>query len=272
MSNARSAMAPWRASYFLDRLALQPRRSARIQWLDLAPLQARPVALDRVADAGLQISEVPVARWELLEERFVQNGSCTRRNGVHAVFLIDRLAQHDAPAALPFFEEIVEPPGAKHVAQHTLDLRALRDRHLGLRNGAVSGEVDRDAAEEMQDADTLGPGLLADFDKLVAGALRPGRHHAAVRVPDRAKTLPVSGIAPDRPVLQQFPDQAVIFDLGVTSGHADVSLGICFSNADEAYPHRRSLPSRANRGVGRGRPPSHKLCANEQRTQGVGRL
>src|SRR3954465_8844368 len=155
MSNARSAMAPWRASYFLDRLALQPRSSACIQCLDLGPLQAGHVALDRVADAGLQISEVPVARWELLEERFVQNGSCTRRNGVHAVFLIDRLAQHDAPAALPFFEEIVEPAGAKHVAQHALGLRALRDRHLGLRNGSVSGEVDRDAGDLHSFADPL---------------------------------------------------------------------------------------------------------------------
>src|SRR3954453_6987457 len=233
MSNARSAMAPWRASYFLDRLALEPRTSARIQCLDLGPLHAGHVALDRVADAGLQISEVPVARWELLEERFVQNGSCTRRNGVHAVFLIDRLAQHDAPTALPLFEEIVEPPGAEHVAQHALDLGALRDRHLGLRDGAVSCEVDRDAAQEMQDADAPGPGLLADFDELVAGALRPGRHHAAVRMPDGAETLPVARIAPDRPVLQQFPDQAIVFNLGVTSGHADVSLRTYFSSVHE---------------------------------------
>src|SRR3954465_7337774 len=118
MSNARSAMAPWRASYFLDRLALQPRSSARIQCLDLGPLQARHVALHRVADAGLQISEVPVARWELLEQRLVQYGRGAGRDRVHPVLFIDRLAQHDAPAALALFEEIVESAGAKHVAQH----------------------------------------------------------------------------------------------------------------------------------------------------------
>src|SRR6478752_2312721 len=219
------AMVSQYANRLLNRLALQPGRTTRIQSLDFGPLQAGHIALHRVADAGLQISEMPVARWELLEENSIEHRCRAWRDRVHAVLFIDRLPQHDTPASVALFEKIVEPPGAEHVAQHALDLGALRDRHLGLRDRAVSGQVDGDAAEEMQDADTLGPGLLADFDELVAGALRPGRHHAAVRMPDGAEALPVAGIAPDRPVLQQFTDQAIVFNLGVTSGHRHVSFG-----------------------------------------------
>src|SRR5258707_14885302 len=106
------------------------------------------------------MSEVPVSRWKPLEQRPFEDRRRAWRDGVHAVLLIDRLAQHDAPAPLALFEEIVEPPGAEHVAQHALDLGALRDRHLGLRDRALSCKVDRDTAEEMQDTDALGPGLF----------------------------------------------------------------------------------------------------------------
>src|SRR5262249_47801511 len=44
-------------------------------------------------------------------------------------------------------------------------------------------------------------------------------HHAAVRMPDGTETLPVAGIAPDNPVLQQLPDEAVVFKLGLASRH-----------------------------------------------------
>src|SRR5699024_8149193 len=98
-------------------------------------------------------------------------------------------------------------------------LGALRDRHLGLRDGAGSIEVDGDAAEEMQDADALGPGLLADLDELITGALRPGRHHAPVGMPDGAEALPIAGIAPDSPVLHQLADLPDVFDFGGCSGH-----------------------------------------------------
>src|SRR6266511_2925104 len=96
------------------------------------------------------LSEVPVTRRKPLEQRPVENRRRAWRDRVHAVLLIDRLTQHDAPAPLALFEEIVEPPGAEYVAQHTLDLGALRDRHLGLRDCALSCKVDRDSAEEMQ--------------------------------------------------------------------------------------------------------------------------
>ena len=67
-----------------------------------------------------------------------------------------------------------------------------------------------------------------DFDEFVAGALRPGRHHAAVGMPDGAETLPIAGIAPDRPVLQQCPDQAIVFNLAVASGHCGGFLRVLY--------------------------------------------
>src|SRR6476469_9616656 len=106
------AMVSQYANRLLNRLALQPGRTTRIQSLDFGPLQAGHIALHRVADAGLQISEMPVARWELLEQNSVQCRLCARRYRVHAILLIDRLAQHDAPALLALFEEIVEPSSA----------------------------------------------------------------------------------------------------------------------------------------------------------------
>src|SRR6185312_14682533 len=84
----------------LDRLALQPRGAPRIQSRDLRSLHTGHVALHGVADTGLQIREVTVARWELLEESSVQHRRRAWCDRVHAVLLIDRLAQHDAPAAL----------------------------------------------------------------------------------------------------------------------------------------------------------------------------
>src|SRR6478735_12015761 len=93
----------------------------------------------------------------------------------------------------------------------------------------------------MQDADALCPGLLADLDEFVAGALRPGRHHAAVGMPDGTETLPVSGVAPDRPVLQQGSDQAVVFDLGLASGHAGVPSEYV-RVISETYPYLARLP------------------------------
>ena len=66
--------------------------------------------------------------------------------GVHrveAVLFVDRLTQRQAPAVLALFQEVVEAACADHIAQHAIDARALRDRHLGLGDGARAGKVDR---------------------------------------------------------------------------------------------------------------------------------
>src|SRR4029077_8986130 len=140
--------------------------------------------------------------------------SCARRiERVEPVLLVDRLAQHQAPAAA-LLEEIVEPPGAHHVAQHAVDLGALRDRHLGLRDRARAEQVDGRAAEKMQDAHALLVALLAHPDELVARALEPGRHHAPVLVPHLAEAVPLPRIAQHGPVLDQLADSEAIEQRG----------------------------------------------------------
>jgi hypothetical protein len=62
-----SARYPGHDIVDLDRVTLQPRRSARIQCLDFRPFQAGHVALHGLTDAGLQICEMAVARRKLLE-------------------------------------------------------------------------------------------------------------------------------------------------------------------------------------------------------------
>ena len=84
---------------------------------------------------------------------------------------------------------------------------ALRDRHLGLRDGAVRGDLDGGAAEKMQDADTLAPALPGNPDELLERALEPGGHHHPVRMPYRAEPIPVTGIPPHRPALHHPADQ-----------------------------------------------------------------
>ena len=118
----------------------------------------------------------------------------------------DGLAQHDAPAPLALLEEVVEAPGAEHVHFDLLDRGPLRDRHLGLGDRPIARQVDGDAAHEVQDADALGPAFLAEGDKVIAGALRPGGHHAPVWVPDGAEAFPVARVAPTT----QFCNSSVI--------------------------------------------------------------
>jgi hypothetical protein len=87
-----------------------------------------------------------------------------------------------------------------------VDGGALRDRHLRLRDRARALDLDRRAAEEVQDPDAALEALPADADELGRRPLEPGRHHAAVLVPDGAEALPVAGVAPDGPVLDQLAD------------------------------------------------------------------
>jgi hypothetical protein len=71
-------------------------------------------------------------------------------------------------------EEVVEPAGAGHVAQHAIHRAALHDRHPGLRDGPRSGQGDPAAAGEVQDVDAAGGAFLADLDEVFLRALEPG--------------------------------------------------------------------------------------------------
>ena len=62
---------------------------------------------------------------------------------------------------MPLFKSVVESAGARHTA----DRRALRDRHVSLRNGAVSDELNRRFAEEMENTETLFPTLAHGRDE-----------------------------------------------------------------------------------------------------------
>src|SRR5690606_22307912 len=117
-------------------------------------------------------------------------------------------APHDAPFILArnaaLLEEIVEAAGAQHVDTLSIDLGPLADRHLGLRDGALSLDVDAGAAQEMQDGNAVLKAAAADFDELRRRALEPGGRHPAVVMPYGCKALPETGVAPYCPVLYDF--------------------------------------------------------------------
>src|SRR5579862_3306149 len=106
----------------------------------------------------------------------------------------------------PFLEEVVEPAGARHVADHAVDLAALHDRHPGLRDSPRPGQGDPAAAGEVQDVDPAGHALLADPDEVLLRALEPGRHHVAVLVPAGPEGGPVGGVPGVGPGLDHVPD------------------------------------------------------------------
>src|SRR5438045_4592531 len=87
----------------------------------------------------------------------------------------------------------------------------------------MSVEIDRLAAEEVQNRDAFGPAVLAHLDEFVGGALGPGRHHPAIVEPDGAEPLPVAGVAPNHPVFDQIPDDKAVSQLHI---HDDTSLTI----------------------------------------------
>src|SRR5690606_6453188 len=132
------------------------------------------------------------------------------------------LAQHEAPSSVAPLEEIVEAPGADHVADDTVHAGALRNRHLGLGNRAVARDLDRAAAEEVQNAHAPGPALVVPADELLEGnAAGPGREHLPVRMPDGAELLPQARVAPQGPVLYQLADRCLV---GGDVGHVPCPL------------------------------------------------
>ena len=85
-----------------------------------------------------------------------------------------------------------------------MDRRSLGDGHLGLGDGAVTRHVDRATPEEVEDPHAARPALLVHLDELVGRALEPGGHHPPGQVPNGAEALPVPGVAPQHPILDQL--------------------------------------------------------------------
>src|SRR5205823_12332597 len=102
--------------------------------------------------------------------------------------------------------------GAHDVADDTIDRGALRNGHFCLRNRVRPGDLDRRAAEKMQNADAAVPAFTTDLYEACCRALEPGRHHPAIVVPYGAKALPIAGVAPQRPVLDDLADGEPIKD------------------------------------------------------------
>ncbi len=88
-----------------------------------------------------------------------------------------------------------------------MNQRSLRDGHFGLRDGAVSGDLDGRSAEQMQDADAALPAFLVHANELLECSLKPRRHHDAIFMPYGAEALPIPGVAPHGPVFHDFLDR-----------------------------------------------------------------
>src|SRR5579883_751423 len=227
----RVAFAPKKDHWLVNQACLaeltafEPIFAAPIERRDLRPVEARHVGLHFVADPGLEIGKVPVAFGKLFQQITVQLKPCGRVDRIETILFVDRLAQHQPPTPVALLQEVVESPGAHHIAEDAIDARSLRDRHLGLSDGARASDVDRRAAEEMQDAHAALVAILAHPDEFIRGALKPGRHHAPVVMPDSAETVPHERVAPDGPVLNQVADGAAI--VGFAVAHAVLGWPLC---------------------------------------------
>ena len=82
----------------------------------------------------------------------------------------------------------------------------------------IAGDVDRGAAEEMQNADAFGPALPARLDETFHVGLTPGGHHPSIRMPDGTETFPIAGIAVHRPVLDELAHQHPFTERAHVSG------------------------------------------------------
>ena len=98
---------------------------------------------------------MPVADRKPGQQRRIEREGARRGDDVEAVRLIDGLAADDLPLPLVPGAEIVETARAQDVDRNSVDLGPLVNRHLGLRDGPVPGNVGRVTAKEVQDADAV---------------------------------------------------------------------------------------------------------------------
>src|SRR5208282_2015641 len=190
----------------LEWSAIEPAGSAGVNLVKFRSLDSGHVGFDLVPDPALQVREVAIALREAVEQILVEHDFHRRIHWIEPILLIDRLPQHQAPATIAVLKEIEEAASTHHIADYALDWRTLGNRHLGLRDCALAGDIDRTATEKVQDANTARPALIVDLDELLETALEPGRHHAAFGLPDGAKTIPQARVSPHRPVFHQFTD------------------------------------------------------------------
>ena len=182
-----------------------PRRSqrlpARVERFHFGAFQPRHVRLHLVADVALQVGQVAITFWETLQQFLIERQQLPGIHRIHAILLVNRLPQHDTPAAIALLEEIVEATRADHIARHVVHQRPLIDGHLGLRDGARAFDVRRKRALKVQDVHAALEAFAAHADKFVGCALKPGGHHVAVVMPHGAKSVPIAGVAPQHPIV-----------------------------------------------------------------------
>src|SRR5215472_15355301 len=73
----------------------------------------------------------------------------------------------------------------------------------------------------MQDAYAARPAFIVNFNEFLKAALKPGRHHATIRVPDGAEAIPQPCVAPHGPVFHEFADHDFI---GGDVGHCGQTI------------------------------------------------
>src|SRR5262249_48944549 len=109
----------------LQRFALEPACPLRIKRVELWSFQAGHVGFHFVTDLALQISEMAIAFREMLEQVLVERKLGRRVHRIESVLLVNEPAQHQAPPAVAFLEEVVEAAGTDHVADDAVDRGTL---------------------------------------------------------------------------------------------------------------------------------------------------
>src|SRR5262249_6965782 len=107
--------------------------------LHLGSLDAGHVGLDLEANRSLQVGEVAVALGKAGKQRRIKRATNRGGDMVHAVLLIDLVPKAPGPEPAALRDEVVEPATAVDVPENIVHAGALRDRHLGLRYGAIAG-------------------------------------------------------------------------------------------------------------------------------------
>src|SRR5262249_38525223 len=174
---------------------------------------------------------------------------------------VDGRAGDARPPAAPPLHEVVEAAQAPDVDGHAADRAALQDHHLGLRYRAASADLAAETAQEMQDLNAAVESVLARLDEIRGRALKPGRGHPPVIVPDSPKAVPVPRVTKDDPVLDDFPDQRLL-----VRGHPILASVLRSASVPSLRADHSSPPSSGQR-----RCPRSALMAHYPRAPEPGR-